>query len=79
MDTRKALDIKQALVTLADALGMTAQGVAANVCLLDQKKFDILLKANRIWNAFEGADIETRGAMLGLEITVESPSAESPE
>lgn len=69
MNTREALDIKKALVTLADTLGMTVQQVATNVCFLDQNKGDILLEASRLWNEFDDADIKTRGALLGIEIT----------
>jgi hypothetical protein len=69
MDTKTALEVKQALLTLSDVLDIEFQQVAARVCLLDEGRGAILKEASDKWNEFDDADIVARGAMLGLTVT----------
>ncbi len=69
MNINKALDIKKALITLSESLGMEFENVASNVCLFDKDKFEILKEASDTWNKFDSASIEERGAMLGIKVT----------
>lgn len=77
METQKALDIKQALITLSDALGMEFNQIASRICFLDKDKGAILREASDTWNKFDNASIVERGEMLGINITVTDESETS--
>jgi hypothetical protein len=68
MNIQQALKIKEALLTLSDALNISAQDIASRVCFFDEDKFEKLKKASDLWNEFDNADIVERGAMLGIKI-----------
>jgi len=68
MDIKKALEIKKAIITLSDYLGMTPQEVARNICFLDKIRGGKMIEASNAWNKFDNADIVSKGKMLGLTI-----------
>lgn len=70
MNTSDALDIREALATLAKALNMKMGEVARNVCFLDDNKIKIMVEACNRWTAFECAGLETRARMLGVSVTM---------
>jgi len=69
MEIRKALEIKRALITLANALDMSAPTIVSNICILDEKKLDIFVEASEMWCRFDAVGIIEKGKMLGIEIT----------
>lgn len=72
MNTYKALEIKKALLTLADFLDMKPEQIASNICFLDKDRFAKLKKASDVWNKFDNTcDIVERGKLLGVEIIKE--------
>ena len=73
MDIQQALDIKNALLTLSNALGTPVKSVSSYVCMFDTDKFKILVEASDLWNAFESASFVDRGKMMGIEITEHKP------
>ena len=79
MEIEKALEVKKALITLAEVLGYDIKKVASNVCFLDDDKYKILIEASNIWNKFDSATLIDRGKMLGIEITThnQSPDADT--
>jgi len=70
MNTQKALEVKKAIITLSDVLGIEAQDLVNSICLLDKRRYSILKTASDIWNTFDDLDIVERGKMIGLNISV---------
>ena len=67
---KEALEIKKALLLLADFTGMTPQELVSSICFLDKKMFNLFKDASDKWNSFEDEkDIVKRGAMIGIKIT----------
>ena len=69
IELRKALEIKRALITLANALDMSAPTIVSNICMLDENKFDIFVEASAMWCRFDAVGIVEKGKMLGIEVT----------
>lgn len=69
METKKAIDIVNAMATLADALGMEVTEVGSYVAFFDDERREILNEALAEYYKFQSASIVERGAMLGITIT----------
>jgi len=69
MTIQEALKIKDALLTLADALKMKPESLAANVIFLDDDRQKILLEAQQLWVNFYESSMVDRGKMLGITVT----------
>ena len=70
METQKAIEIKKAIFTLSDYLEIQPQELVSSICFLNKERFSKLKEASQVWNAFDEADIVTRGKMLGIDIIV---------
>lgn len=70
METRKAIDITDALGVLAAAFDSDVTHIAALVCFMDDKRIAVMREAIDESNKFYGSDVVSRGKMLGLDITV---------
>jgi hypothetical protein len=69
MKTKEALEIKKAIICLADFLKIEPQNLVSSICFLDKEKFAKFKEASDLWNIFEESDIVTRGSLLGITIT----------
>ena len=69
MDAQKALEVKKALFTISDLLGIEPQELVTSICLLDKDRFLKIKEASDVWNKFDDADFVTRGKMLGFTIS----------
>ncbi len=70
METQKAIEIKKAIFTLSDYLEIQPQELVSSICFLNKERFSKIKEASEVWNAFDEADIVTRGKMLGINIIV---------
>ena len=70
METQKALEIKKAIFTLSDFLEIEPQELVSSICFLNKERFSKIKEASEVWNAFDEADIVTRGKMLGIDIKI---------
>ncbi len=70
MNTKEALEIKKAILTLEKALDTDFLQLASNVCMFDKEKFEVLKEASKLWNEFDDASHPERCKLLGIEITV---------
>ena len=70
MEARKAIEIKKAILTLSELLEIDPQELVSSICFLNKERFSKIKEASEVWNAFDEADIVTRGKMLGIEIIV---------
>jgi hypothetical protein len=68
METKQALEIKKAILCLADFLKIEPLNVVSGICFLDKEKFAKFKEASDLWNIFEESDIFTRGSLLGITI-----------
>jgi hypothetical protein len=66
---KEAIEIKKALMTIADFLEIEPQSVASSICFLDKKRSDKFIEASKLWNSFDNEeDIVKRGEMLGIKV-----------
>ena len=70
MEARKAIEIKKAILTLSELLEIDPQELVSSICFLNKERFSKIKEASEVWNAFDEADIVTRGKMLGIEVIV---------
>lgn len=71
MTYKEAIEVKKALLVLAEYLGVTPEKVASNVCFFDREKWKKLIEASNLWNEFEDMNIVERGRVLGIKIEIE--------
>ena len=69
MDTQKSLEVKKALFTISDLLGIEPQELVNSICFLKKERFLKIKEASDIWNEFDDADFVTRGKMLGFTVS----------
>ena len=69
MDTKRALEIKKALLLIAEVFDSNVRAIASCLAILNLDRYKILVKASDLWNNFDQAGLVERGKMLGVTIT----------
>ena len=66
--TQIAIDVVEAIDTIATYLDLTFEQTAINISFFDQEKLDKINQAINLRQEFAKADLVERGKMIGLNI-----------
>ena len=76
MKTKEAINIVNALNTIAEALDDTLMQVASRIVFYNDTHEKIIIEAITEYQKFSAAPLKERGEMLGLKITTHSVERE---